>query len=114
MREQDLPRPERTDIRQAQLRKRARRALNAAGVKVGGDHLIPPIVEAITVELEALRERCAAMVLMLEERGVQMVNPHQGEDDNPMLSLALALRCHFVDHEGNIQMFTPSDDDEEG
>lgn len=103
----DLPDPEMLDVRVAHLRKLARRVLDAAGIQVGGDHLINPIVAAIQSECSSLRDRCAGMVLSLRERGITMDNPHARDDADPMGSLAINLRQHYVDHEGAIQVLLP-------
>lgn len=111
MSDPELPDPERIDIRVAKLRKLARRALDAAGVRVGGDHLIPVIVAAIQSECSAMRQLHASMILQLQERGCTMHNPHVGEDIDPMGTLALAMRLSYVDNHGDVQILLPPGDE---
>lgn len=88
--------PERTDIRTALLRKRARRALNRAGIKVGGDHIIGPVVEAIQIECEATRDRLAGMVERVMGRGT-ITDAH-------LERLAWVMRTHWIDEDGEEQI----------
>lgn len=94
--------PERSEARTAQLRKRARRALERAGVRVGGEHLIEPIVDAIQVECEALRERVGMMCRQLHDQGDRLTVKARPWADDALLDLAVILEQHFVDADGGV------------
>lgn len=99
------PSPERGERRTAHVRKQVKRALTGAGVQVGGDHLMPPMVGLVARECELLRERVAGMVFQIIERG----DPVSTDD---LEHLAYMLQYHYIDEEGNIQVSFPDTSDE--
>lgn len=106
----ELPDPEAIPVRVAHLRKVARRALNAAGVHVGGDHLIGPIVEAIQAECNKLRDNAATVVIAAQEQGASLVDPRMPEGVDGLQVLAFNVRQHVIAFDGTITTLTPEDD----
>lgn len=104
-----IPDPELLDVRVAHLRKQVRRALTAAGVDVGGDHLIGPMVALIQAECHDVRERACGLVLTLQERGVTMDDPMMPDDVDPLGALAFNIRQHFIQHDGRIGVLMPEE-----
>lgn len=84
--------PERSERRAAILARRVRKALSKAGVHVGGDHLIAPLVELVQSECEALRDRSAGIVIRASKQG--RPTPEQ------MVRLAFIVRQHYIDEDG--------------
>jgi hypothetical protein len=105
----ELPDPEALEVRVAMLRRRARKALDAAGCRVGGDHLIEHIVEAIQAECRDLRSLTASLVFMLQERGVTMNDPMMPPHVNALGALALNLSQSYRQHDGTIGILLPDD-----
>lgn len=107
----EMPDPEMLEVRVAHLRKLARRVLDAAGCQVGGDHLIGPIVAAIQSECRDVRDRCAHLVIALQDRGVTMHDPQMPEDVDPLGVLAVNLHQHYIKHDGSIGVLLPDEED---
>ena len=107
----DSSSPERSARRTALLTKLAARALERAGVTVGGQHLLPHIVELVQRECEELRARCFTMISSLRSRGVTLNNPEAPEEQDALELLAYAVAHHYVDEHGDIQIAFPDDDE---
>lgn len=105
----DIPDPELLDVRVAHLRKQARRVLDAAGIQVGGDYLIGPIVALIQAECHDVRDRAAGLVLMLQERGVTLHDPMMPEGVDALGALAFNIRQHYIQHDGSIGVLLPEE-----
>ncbi len=101
MSDAEMPDPDQVDARVAHFRKQARRALDSAGVKVGGEHLIDPIAAALQRECTSMRDMFASVVTTLQ--GVQL-------EGDPLESVLMSIRLGYLDHQGNVQMLLPGDE----
>jgi hypothetical protein len=105
----EMPDPEAIPVRVAHLRKVARRAIEAAGVEVGGDHLIAPIVAAIQAECSKVRDHAAIVVIAAQEQGAKLVDPRMPEGVDGLQVLAFNVRQHVIEQNGTITVLTPED-----
>jgi hypothetical protein len=96
--------PERTDARIAQLRKRARRALERGGIQVGGDHLINPIVDAMILECERIRETCGKIIEAFDDRGDRLMMASNPAYDGGLKDLQYMIENHYLDDHGSIRI----------
>jgi hypothetical protein len=102
--------PERSERRVALLKKRVRKALVEAGIQVGGDHLIIPMVKALIEECETVRRRGALIIRKAVENGCVLVNPAKVDERDALASLADYVEHHYVDEDGEIQVAFPEED----
>ncbi len=91
----DMPDPDKVAAQVARHRAHARKALLAAGVKVGGDHLIEPIVAALHAECMAMRDLFSSVAMTLQTV----------ETEGDVLdSLLMSIRQGYLDKDGNVQL----------
>jgi hypothetical protein len=102
--------PERSERRVALLIKAVRQMFNELGIRVGGDHLIEPIVKLIIGECEGVRANAAGILRTAAENGCRLINPVEPNEVDALVRIAYIVENHYVDEHGEIQVAFPEED----
>jgi hypothetical protein len=75
-----------------------------------GQHVLRPMVEAMILECEAVRERSARIIREAAMRGAKLINPVEPNETDALMRLAFIVENHYVDEHGEIQVAFPEED----